>query len=236
MLTPQWKYLRYNKWLTLLTSVSCLFAFFFSFSIYDLCAVTHCCLIVKEHTGDCCGDSSANLNQRCYIFVAFLSQEVEALFKSENCPKVLRAEFAHNDSWYITFQSDMDALQVCLLIEELFIYLEVELRKPLIVGIYIWTCHWLLLIYSWMLVVIFSASWKFYLKTNGARWKESKSQHLENSKCYTEAWKVKTFAFQRDKHQISSNPKIFCFPLRRTSTLERRWKCSRGNQLWWVYL
>lgn len=41
-------------------------------------------------------------------------QEVEALFKSENCPKVLCAEFAHNSSWYITFQSDMDALQVCL--------------------------------------------------------------------------------------------------------------------------
>ncbi|XP_054639818.1 la-related protein 4 isoform X2 [Dunckerocampus dactyliophorus] len=38
-------------------------------------------------------------------------EEVEALFKSQHCPHVLSAEFAHNSNWYITFQSDMDALK-----------------------------------------------------------------------------------------------------------------------------
>ncbi len=76
----------------------------------------HLQLVITEPAGRpearCC-TSSVLEAEICDMCLVFLSQEVEALFKSENCPKVLSAEFAHNSNWYITFQSDMDALQVC---------------------------------------------------------------------------------------------------------------------------
>lgn len=33
----------------------------------------------------------------------------QAMFKSDECPKLVSCEFVHNSSWYVTFESDEDA-------------------------------------------------------------------------------------------------------------------------------
>jgi la-related protein 4 len=35
----------------------------------------------------------------------------QALFSNESCPKTVHVEFAHNNTWYVTFENDTDALQ-----------------------------------------------------------------------------------------------------------------------------
>ena len=33
------------------------------------------------------------------------------MFSNENCPKAVHVEFAHNQTWYVTFENDTDALR-----------------------------------------------------------------------------------------------------------------------------
>ncbi|XP_035707179.1 uncharacterized protein LOC110843934 isoform X2 [Folsomia candida] len=39
------------------------------------------------------------------------AEEIKNIFDNENCPKCTGCEFAFNDSWYVSFESDEDAMQ-----------------------------------------------------------------------------------------------------------------------------
>ncbi|XP_045106976.1 LOW QUALITY PROTEIN: nascent polypeptide-associated complex subunit alpha, muscle-specific form-like [Portunus trituberculatus] len=52
--------------------------------------------------------------KRCIVILREIPEstpieEIESVFKSDECPKVVSCEFVHNSSWYVTFESDEDA-------------------------------------------------------------------------------------------------------------------------------
>ncbi|XP_074645444.1 uncharacterized protein LOC141901838 isoform X1 [Tubulanus polymorphus] len=60
------------------------------------------------------GEKVRPLHKRCIVILREIPEStpiesVKALFSGVNCPPFVSCEFAHNNSWYVTFDSDEDA-------------------------------------------------------------------------------------------------------------------------------
>jgi hypothetical protein len=70
------------------------------------------------------GEKVRPLHKRCVLILREIpesttAQDISNLFHGgDNCPKFVSCEFAHNQSWYVTFESDDDAQQALRYIRE----------------------------------------------------------------------------------------------------------------------
>jgi hypothetical protein len=79
--------------------------FFFEWPIYYTCQKWYLWLVACTTT-DC-------LLFNTKFCIIFNLQEVEELFSGEGCPKYISCEPAHNNYWYIQFESEDCAQKVC---------------------------------------------------------------------------------------------------------------------------
>ncbi|XP_065214449.1 la-related protein 4 isoform X2 [Planococcus citri] len=66
-------------------------------------------------------------HKRCIVILREIPdstpiEDVKGIFSGENCPKLVSCEFAHNNSWYVTFENDDDA-------QRAYRYLREEVRE-----------------------------------------------------------------------------------------------------------
>ncbi|CAG2100269.1 unnamed protein product [Medioppia subpectinata] len=69
------------------------------------------------------GEKVRPLHKRCVLILreipeSTVAKDIENLFSGQNCPKFVNCEFAHNQSWYVTFETDEDAQRAYRYIRE----------------------------------------------------------------------------------------------------------------------
>lgn len=69
------------------------------------------------------GEKVRPVHKRCVLILrempeSAVAKDIENLFSGENCPKFVSCEFAHNQSWYVTFETDEDAQRAYRYIRE----------------------------------------------------------------------------------------------------------------------
>ncbi|XP_064646899.1 la-related protein 4-like isoform X2 [Lineus longissimus] len=83
------------------------------------------------------GEKVRPLHKRCIVILREIPdstplEDVKNLFSGKNCPNFVSCEFAHNNSWYVTFDSDEDAQRAYRYLRE---EIQIFLGRPIMARI-----------------------------------------------------------------------------------------------------